>query len=104
RRRVVSDGDTSGEHQAEQGLAKHPRGYAAAARSGKNLTVDPPEVLARRDRLPAKPAATVLRGPRVLLEPLDLDRDVEALHAISAGDDAMWEYMSGGPFRDPAAL
>jgi RimJ/RimL family protein N-acetyltransferase len=93
-------------------LAKHPRGYAAAGRSGKNLTVYPPEVLARRDRLPVKPAAVVLRGTRVVLEPLDLDRDVDALHAISNGsgdpaydpDERIWRYMSGGPFRDAAGL
>jgi len=74
--------------------------------------VYPPEVLARRDRLPLKPAAVVLRGARVMLEPLDLDRDVEALHAISNGsgdppydaDERIWRYMSGGPFPDAAGL
>jgi RimJ/RimL family protein N-acetyltransferase len=66
--------------------------------------VYPPEVLARRDTLPKKPAPVTLRGPRVTLEPLALDRDVDALHAISAGDEAMWQYMSGGPFRDATEL
>lgn len=75
----------------------------------------PHEVLARRDRLPHKPAAVVLMGARVVLEPLDLDRDVAALHAISNGspvadqpgydpDERIWRYMSAGPFRDAAGL
>ena len=68
------------------------------------MAVYPPEVLARRETLPKKPAPVILRGPRITLEPLVLDRDVDALHAISAGDPAMWQYMSGGPFRDAAEL
>lgn len=63
----------------------------------------PPEVLARRDTLPTKPAPVVLRGPHVTLEPLDLDRDVAALHAI-AGDPEVWRYMSGGPFASADEL
>jgi len=65
--------------------------------------VYPPEVLARRDKLPKKPARVVLRGPHVTLEPLELDRDVGALHAIS-GDEEIWRYMSGGPFADAGEL
>jgi RimJ/RimL family protein N-acetyltransferase len=67
----------------------------------------PDEVLARRDRLPRKPDPVVLTGELVELRPLDLDADVEALHAVSSGPDAearVWRYMSGGPFADAAAL
>ena len=50
-----------------------------------------------------------------MLEPLDLDRDVAALHAVSSGepfdgqpayapDDRIWRYMSAGPFADAAGL
>jgi RimJ/RimL family protein N-acetyltransferase len=65
--------------------------------------VYPPEVLARRAQLPKKPAPVVVRGPRVTLEPLVLDRDVDALHAISQ-DEAIWRYMSGGPFASAGEL
>src|SRR5262245_1903221 len=79
----------------------------------------PPEVLARRDALPRKPAAVELVGRTLRLRPLDLDRDLEALHAVSCGralrigaraveaydaDACVWRYMSGGPFADAAAL
>jgi RimJ/RimL family protein N-acetyltransferase len=67
----------------------------------------PAEVLARRDRLPVKPAAVVLTGATVQLRPLDLDGDIGALHAISSGPDCeerVWRWMSGGPFADAAAL
>ena len=71
------------------------------------------DVLARRTRLPLKPDPVTLVGTRVRLEPLDLDRDVAALHAVSNGrpaalgerrvaaydpDALIWRYMSGGPF------
>jgi RimJ/RimL family protein N-acetyltransferase len=65
--------------------------------------VYPPEVLARRDQLPRKPAPVVLRGARVMLEPLVLDRDVDALFAIAGGEDT-WRYMSGGPFASAGEL
>jgi RimJ/RimL family protein N-acetyltransferase len=61
----------------------------------------PPEVLARRAQLPKKPAAITLTGDVVELRPLDLDADVDELHAISSGPDCdarIWRYMSGGPF------
>ncbi len=64
-------------------------------------------MLARRARLPVKPAAVVLTGATVELAPLDLDRDVAALHAVSSGPDSearVWRYMSGGPFGDAGAL
>jgi RimJ/RimL family protein N-acetyltransferase len=71
------------------------------------------DVLARRARLPLKPAPVTLTGTRVRLEPLKLDRDVAALHAASNGQPAVlgerrveaydpealiWRYMAGGPF------
>lgn len=83
----------------------------------------PAEVLARRQQLPSKPAPVQLRGAAgaaiVELRPLDLDRDAEALHAVSSGaafslgdrsvaaydaDDQIWRWMSGGPFAGAAAL
>ena len=79
----------------------------------------PAEVLARRTSLPAKPAQVTLAGPLVVLRPLDLDRDVAALHAVSSGrpctlgertlaaydpDERVWRWMSGGPFADAQAL
>ncbi|MDB4954292.1 MAG: putative acetyltransferase [Myxococcales bacterium] len=79
----------------------------------------PDDVLARRNRLPVKPEPVVLAGRLVELRPLELDRDVLALHAVSSGapfvlgtkamhgydsDERIWRYMSGGPFADAAAL
>jgi RimJ/RimL family protein N-acetyltransferase len=67
----------------------------------------PADVLARRAQLPKKPAAVTLTGSLVELRPLDLDADVDELHAISSGpdcDERVWRYMSGGPFADAAAL
>jgi RimJ/RimL family protein N-acetyltransferase len=76
-------------------------------------------ILGRRQALPRKPAPVELAGTRVLLRPLDLARDVAALHAASCGralqvgdraigdydpDAAIWRYMSGGPFSDQGAL
>ena len=71
------------------------------------------EVLARRARLPLRVAPVTLVGSLVRLAPLDLDRDVVALHAVSNGQPAtlgdrqvgaydaetlIWRYMAGGPF------
>jgi RimJ/RimL family protein N-acetyltransferase len=67
----------------------------------------PADVLARRAQLPRKPAPVVLRGELVELRPLDLDADIDELHAISSGPDAearVWRYMSGGPFADATEL
>jgi RimJ/RimL family protein N-acetyltransferase len=65
------------------------------------------EILARRDRLPIKPDPVTLRGDLVELRPLDLDGDVDALHAVSSGPDSdarVWRYMSGGPFASASEL
>ena len=67
----------------------------------------PADVLARRAQLPKKPAAITLTGTLVELRPLDLDADVDELHAVSSGadcDERVWRYMSGGPFDSAAAL
>ena len=70
-------------------------------------------VLARRGSLPLNVAPVTLVGSLVRLAPLDLDRDVAALHAVSNGqparlgerqigaydpDTLIWRYMSAGPF------
>jgi RimJ/RimL family protein N-acetyltransferase len=79
----------------------------------------PAEVLARRDALPKKPAEVVLTGSLVVVEPLDLDGDVDALYLVSNGEPfalgdrtvedydpeaRVWRYMSGGPFATAGAL
>ena len=60
-----------------------------------------------------------LRGELVELRPLDLDGDLDALHAVSSGapcklgdrtapaydpDARVWRYMSGGPFASASEL
>jgi RimJ/RimL family protein N-acetyltransferase len=77
------------------------------------------QVLDQRARLPRKPDPVTLEGAIVRLVPLDLERDVEALHAASDGrpngwgqrragsydpEASIWRYMPAGPFRDPAQL
>src|SRR4051812_13812563 len=72
-----------------------------------------PDVVARRDTLPLKPAPVTLTGDHVELRPLDLERDVAALHAVSNGQPArlgdraieaydpemlVWRYLAAGPF------
>src|SRR5260221_12416169 len=73
----------------------------------------PDDVLRRQSQLPLKPAPVTLIGGYVRLEPLDLERDVEALYVVSNGqparlgdrtvgaydaDQIIWRYMPGGPF------
>ncbi|MGK7910221.1 MAG: GNAT family N-acetyltransferase [Synechococcus sp.] len=46
-------------------------------------------------------------GQFVKLRPLDIDRDIDNLYAISHGDpetEKLWTYMSGGPFTDRDAM
>src|SRR5688500_1820759 len=79
----------------------------------------PEDVLARCDLLPKKPAPVTLTGTVVMLRPLDLERDLDTLFAVSNGQpftlgdrriDAydpealIWRWMKGGPFADAAAL
>jgi hypothetical protein len=78
----------------------------------------PADVLARRDRLPKKPAPVTLTGSKVELRPLT-DHDFEPLHAVSNGqpftlgdrrvsaydtDEVIWKYMRGSAFEGAAAL
>ncbi|HEU0036714.1 MAG TPA: GNAT family protein [Kofleriaceae bacterium] len=79
----------------------------------------PDDVLARRDQLPRKPAPVVLTGTRVIVRPIELERDCEPLHAISNGqpfvlgdrrvdaydaDELVWRWMRGGAHRDAREL
>jgi RimJ/RimL family protein N-acetyltransferase len=79
----------------------------------------PPEVVARRDALPLKVAPITLTGEHVELRPLDLERDIAALHAVSNGEPAqlgdraveaydpetiVWRYMGAGPFASADEL
>ncbi|MFT3697429.1 MAG: GNAT family protein [Kofleriaceae bacterium] len=79
----------------------------------------PAEVLAKRDALPKKPEGVVLTGRLVVVEPLDLQDDLDALYAVSNGDAfalgdrsvedydpeaRIWRYMSAGPFATALAL
>jgi RimJ/RimL family protein N-acetyltransferase len=76
-------------------------------------------VLDRRSSLPRKPTPVTLEGALVRLVPLDVERDVEALHAASDGrpiswgdrhadsydpDAMVWRYMPAGPFSDSGEL
>jgi RimJ/RimL family protein N-acetyltransferase len=79
----------------------------------------PAHVLARCVQLPLRVAPVTLVGAAVRLAPLDLARDVDALHAVSNGQPAtlggravaaydaaalIWRYMFGGPFATAADL
>ena len=82
-------------------------------------TTLPPEVAARRALLPLKPDPVTLTGTHVQLRPLDLDRDLAALHARSNGapirlgdrsveaydpETLVWRYLGAGPFTAAADL
>lgn len=79
----------------------------------------PNRVLKRREGLSLKPNDVVMQGRFVCLKPLDLQRDLEALFAVSNGsgiefdargkgpydpDEMIWRYMSGGPFANADEL
>lgn len=79
----------------------------------------PADALARTASLPRKPAPVELTGRRVRLAPLVLERDADALFAISNGRPArlgerqidaydaealIWRFMFGGPFASVAEL
>lgn len=78
-----------------------------------------PDVIARSTALPLKPAVVTLTGKHVKLVPIDLQRDNEALFAVSNGSPAelgakrvdtydsdalIWRYMSAGPFPTSCKL
>lgn len=79
----------------------------------------PDDVLTRRASLPVKVAPVKLEGRTVRLEPLDIERDAAALHAVSDGspatlggrtidaydpDELVWRYMPAGPFASADEL
>lgn len=79
----------------------------------------PAEVIAQTKALPLKPSFVTLVGRYVKLVPIDLQRDNEALFAISNGspselgdrridsydaDSLIWRYMSAGPFATSCKL
>lgn len=79
----------------------------------------PADVLERRARLPRKPEPVVLRGDFVRLEPVDVQRHLEGLYAVSNGspialggrslgaydaDELIWRYLFGGPFASLEAF
>jgi len=79
----------------------------------------PAEVLAKRDALAKKPEPVTLTGHLVIVEPLDLESDLDALYAVSNGEPfalgdrsvedydpeaRVWRYMAAGPFATPDAL
>ncbi|MEP0761211.1 MAG: GNAT family N-acetyltransferase, partial [Chloroflexota bacterium] len=79
----------------------------------------PPDVLERRARLPLKPEPVVLRGDFVRLEPVDVQRHLEGLWAVSNGspitlggrslgaydaEELIWRYLFGGPFASLEAF
>lgn len=48
-----------------------------------------------------------LRGDRVVLRPVDADRDAEALYAVShppGGDPAIWAYLHEGPYESAGQM
>lgn len=77
------------------------------------------DVLARRDSLLRKPAPVTLAGRYVRLLPLELERDLARLYAISNGqpvtlgdrsigtydaDELIWRYMFAGPFASQSEM
>lgn len=74
-----------------------------------------PENILKNTSLPLKPESVVLKGKIVTLEPMDLDRDSEALYNVSNGspitigekhygaydsDELIWRYLFYGPFQN----
>lgn len=79
----------------------------------------PADVLERRARLPLKPEPVTLRGDFVRLEPVDMQRHLAGLYAVSNGspialggrslgaydaDELIWRYLFGGPFASLEAF
>jgi RimJ/RimL family protein N-acetyltransferase len=79
----------------------------------------PDAMLARCALLPRKPDPVVLTGERVVLRPLDVERDCEGLHAISCGapvtlgdrridaydpEREIWRWMKGSANHSAAEL
>lgn len=79
----------------------------------------PLDVLERRVHLPLKPEPIALRGDFVRLEPVDVQRHLAELYAVSNGspitlggrslgtydaDALIWRYLFGGPFASLKAF
>lgn len=79
----------------------------------------PADVLERRARLPLKPELVTLCGDFVRLEPVDMQRHLAGLYAVSNGspialggrslgaydaDELIWRYLFGGPFASLEAF
>lgn len=79
----------------------------------------PADVLERRARLPLKPEPVTLCGDFVRLEPVDMQRHLAGLYAVSNGspialggrslgaydaDELIWRYLFGGPFASLEAF
>lgn len=77
------------------------------------------ELLSKARELPVKPAPVILEGQFVILKPLNLERDLNQLYKASNGQpiiinersidaydpaELIWNYMSAGPFIEPAGL
>ena len=92
------------------GTAVETRGTITIGSLGDRL---PDDVQARRTSLPLRVEPVILTGQYISMVPLDLDRDAEALYAVSNGqptllgdkeigpydpDELIWRYMFAGPF------
>lgn len=79
----------------------------------------PESTLQRANQLPTRPDDVILDGRFVQLVPLQIERDLDALHAVSNGspislgdrkvdsydpDSLIWRYMSGGPFANSGLM
>lgn len=93
-------------------LMKTTMGKGNQAMLGERL---PEDVLERRENLPVKVAPVVLEGRFVRLEPLAVERDLDALFRVSNGqainlgernvepydaDELIWQYLGFGPFTN----
>lgn len=79
-----------------------PGGYSAAMT--EDMTDRPLGPQLADWRAPARPGPDVITGRYVRLERLDPARHADAIFAATCADDAVWDYMSNGPFHNAAAL
>lgn len=79
----------------------------------------PEELLAKRLVLPVKMDPTTLVGQKLMLRPLDVERDAAGLFAVSNGsaitlngvsidaydpETVVWQYMNSSPYRNQEAF
>jgi RimJ/RimL family protein N-acetyltransferase len=78
------------------------------ASSGTSDSVPDPSLGAKLDWMPARrPKRTPLRGPHVLIRPVEAAADAEPLYAVShppEGDPKIWTYLPDGPYESPEHL